>query len=158
MRFSEVKKTWRCYSMTCKGPPKIYGKPGPGLRTGGLWLFLIGEKGGHTLFLTTKKGGPGIFFSDEKRGSLFIFPNEKGGSNIFPQSYFGGPILFYRQFWGDNNFFLEKSDLNFFFRFPISCFPVFRILFHLCNFWLVDMICVFLFSRIASPLVPHTIP
>ena len=77
-----------------KGLTKIYGKPGPGLRTGGLGLFLTREKGGHTLFLTTKKGGPGIFFSDEKGGPLFIFPNEKGG-----QQHFSTII-----FWGANTF------------------------------------------------------
>ena len=75
----------RTITRSSKGPPKIYGKPGPGFQTGGLGLFLSGEKGGHTLFLTTKKGGPGIFFTEKKWGPLLFFPSEKGGSKFFSQ-------------------------------------------------------------------------
>ena len=107
-----------------KGPPKIYGKPGPGFQTGGLGLFLSGEKGGHTLFLTTKKGGPGIFFTEKKWGPLLFFPSEKGGQQVFFTTLIWGANTFLRTiFWGALTFFGRKGTGLYFFS-PISDFPI----------------------------------
>ena len=87
-----------------KGPSNIYGVPGPGLRAGGLRVFLTVEKGGLKDFLAVKKGGQKLFwknkkwgqelfFIERKGGPLFIFPHQRGGQQLFSLIKFWGESL-----------------------------------------------------------------
>ena len=90
---------------------KIYGVPRPGLRRGGLELFLASEKGGHTTFLTEKTGGPSIFSATKQGGHYPFLEMKSGGSNFFLQSSLGGSTFLKTILRGKQLF--SKKNFNF---------------------------------------------
>ena len=66
--------------------------PGPGLRTGGLKVFLAIKKEGQKLFLTRETWGFVLFFIKKRGGHYLNFLIKKGGSNFFLQSLFANNV------------------------------------------------------------------
>ena len=70
-------------NITTKGPSKIYGVPGPGLRTGGgLKVFWLSKRRGRNFFLTKETWGLVLFFIEKRRGPLSIILHQKGGQQL----------------------------------------------------------------------------
>ena len=70
------------YHESVKGRSKIYGVPGPGLRTGGLKIFLAVKKEGQKFFLTRETWGL-VLFSLKKRGGHYLYFLIKNGAATF---------------------------------------------------------------------------
>ena len=92
------------------GPSKIYGVPGPGLRTGGLKVFLAVKKEGQKLFLTKETWGLVLFFIEKRRGPLFIFLYQKGGQQLFLLVKFWRESLFADNSEPEQPMSLSKSE------------------------------------------------
>ena len=104
--------------------------------------FFDRRKRGAYTFFDYEKRGARYFFLQWKRGATILFSKRKrGAATFFHNHILGGQYFFIDKFEGAITFFGKKWRACIFFVFPISDFPdfllLFRMLRHLCNFWLV---------------------